>query len=93
MTNSEQIVIRAAMKPIATLKNALPSVDLNTMQPTQAAYERSDVCAVPAASVVLEAIVALEVAKAMTEKFGSDHIDEMKANYRTFCGMEQNQFC
>ena len=92
MTNSEPIVIRAALKPIATLKAALPSVDLNTMQPSQASYERSDVCAVPAASVVLEAVVALEVAMALTEKFGSDNVEEMKAFYQAFCEMARNQF-
>jgi chorismate synthase len=78
-------VIRAAMKPIATLKKPLPSVNLRTLQSSQASYERSDVCAVPAASVVLEAIVALEIARAMTEKFGSDSLDEMKAYYKAFC--------
>jgi len=91
MTNSEPIVIRAAMKPIATLKMPLPSVDLNTMQPAEASYERSDVCAVPAASVVLEAVVALELARAMTEKFGCDHIAEMKAFYKAFCEMTAEQ--
>ena len=91
MTNSEPIVIRAAMKPIATLRAALPSVDLNTMQPMEASYERSDVCAVPAASVVLEAIVALEVARAMTEKFGSDNVGEMKACYQAFCEIVRKQ--
>jgi chorismate synthase len=93
MTNSEPILIRAALKPIATLKAALPSVDLTTMQPTTASYERSDVCAVPAASVVLEAIVALEIAKALTEKFGSDSIDEMKAFYRSFGEITRQRFC
>ena len=91
MTNSEPIVIRAAMKPIATLKAALPSVDLNTMQPSEASYERSDVCAVPAAGVVLEAIVALEVAKALTEKFGCDNVEEMKTFYRGFCETVRKQ--
>ena len=93
MTNSEPIVIRAALKPIATLRAALPSVDLNTMQPTKASYERSDVCAIPAASVVLEAIVALEIAKSLTEKFGSDSLDEMKAYYHSFGEMTQKRFC
>lgn len=91
MSNSEPIVMRAALKPIATLPTALPSVDLNTMQPTKAAYERSDICAVPAASVVLEAIVALEMAKVFTEKFGSDSVEEMKAFYRTFCEIARSR--
>ncbi|MCL2349517.1 MAG: chorismate synthase [Planctomycetaceae bacterium] len=92
MTNSEPIVIRVAKKPIATLKTALPSVDLNTLTPTAASYERSDVCAVPAASVVLEAIVALEMARALTEKFGCDSVDEMKAFYDAFCQMTVRRF-
>ena len=92
MTNSEPIVIRAALKPIATLKAALPSVDLSSMQPTTASYERSDVCAVPAASVVLEAVVALEIAKALTEKFGSDSVGEMKAFYQAFCEMNRKRW-
>ena len=91
MTNSEPLVIRAAMKPIATLKMPLPSVDLTTMQPAEASYERSDVCAVPAASVVLEAVVAIELARALTEKFGCDHIDEMKTFYKAFCEMTVEQ--
>lgn len=91
MTNSEPIVIRAAKKPIATLKAALPSVDSNTLQATEASYERSDVCAVPAASVVLEAIVAMEIAKALTEKFGGDSVIEMKAAYRAFCELTAKQ--
>ncbi|MDR1382404.1 MAG: chorismate synthase [Planctomycetaceae bacterium] len=82
MTNSEPIVVRAAMKPIATLKNPLPSVNLRTLQPSQASYERSDVCAVPAASVVLEAVVALEIASALTEKFGGDSLEEMKERFK-----------
>ncbi|MGL6193483.1 MAG: chorismate synthase [Thermoguttaceae bacterium] len=65
ISNGEQIVVRAAMKPIPTLRNPLPSVHLHTKEPKPAVYERSDVCAVPAASVVVEAAVALEIAKAM----------------------------
>jgi len=92
MTNSEPIIIRAALKPIATLQAALPSVDWKTMQPTTASYERSDVCAVPAASVVLEAVVALEIATVLTEKFGSDSVEEMKAFYRSFGKIAKQRF-
>jgi chorismate synthase len=74
MTNSEPIVLRAAMKPIPTIRKPLPSVNRETREPMEASYERSDVCAVPAASVVLQAVTALEIAKALTEKYGSDHI-------------------
>jgi len=77
MTNSEPIVLRAAMKPIPTLRKPLLSVHRETLLPMISSYERSDVCAVPAASVVLEAVVALEIARAMTEEFGSDHIGEL----------------
>jgi chorismate synthase len=84
MTNGQAIVVRAAMKPISTLLKALPSVDLNTKQAAPADYERSDVCAVPAASVVLENAVAFEVARAAIEKFGGDSLDEMKTNYESF---------
>jgi chorismate synthase len=79
MTNGEPIVLRAAMKPIATLKAALPSVNLATKQPEDAAYERSDVCAAAAASVVVEAVVATELAAAMIERFGGDTVELMKA--------------
>lgn len=84
MTNGEPIVVRGAMKPIATLLRGMPSVDLNTKQPEHSAYERSDVCAVSAASVVLENVAAFEVARCFCEKFGGDSLTEMRANYDTF---------
>jgi chorismate synthase len=84
MTNGAPLVVRAAMKPIATLLKPLPSVDLQTHQPEPAVYERSDVCAVPAASVILEHVVAFEVASAMVEKFAGDSFMEMRANYDEF---------
>jgi chorismate synthase len=68
MSNGMPIVVRAAMKPIPTLLKGLPSIDIHTREPKQAEYERSDVCAVPAASVVLENVLAMEIAKAMLEK-------------------------
>ncbi|MDR0870738.1 MAG: chorismate synthase [Planctomycetaceae bacterium] len=68
MSNGMPIVVRAAMKPIPTLVKGLPSIDINTKEPKTAGYERSDVCAVPAASVVLENVLAMEIAKAMLER-------------------------
>ncbi|MDK1032087.1 MAG: chorismate synthase, partial [Planctomycetia bacterium] len=84
MTNGQPVILRAAMKPISTLKKPLASINLATKKATEAAYERSDVCAVPAASVVAENVVAFEIASAMREKFGGDSLVEMKANYQQF---------
>jgi chorismate synthase len=84
MTNGMPIVVRAAMKPIPTLRKALRSVDLITKKPFEAAYERSDTCAVPAASVVGEAMVALVITDAMLEKFGGDSLAETKRNYESY---------
>ena len=80
MTTGQPLVLRAAMKPIATLKTPLASMNLKTKAPEPAAYERSDVCAVPAASVIVEAVVATELAAALVEKFGGDSLREMKAS-------------
>ncbi|MGB4593899.1 MAG: chorismate synthase [Coriobacteriia bacterium] len=77
MTNGEPLVVRAAMKPIPTLMTALPSIDLETMQPVDAAKERSDVCAVPAAAVVAEAEVAMVLATAYTDAFGDRCVDDI----------------
>jgi chorismate synthase len=84
MTTGQPIVVRAAMKPIATLLRGMPSVDLKTKQPDQSAYERSDVCAVPACSVVVENVVAFEVARVACEKFGGDSVAEFVANFRSY---------
>ena len=84
MTNGMPVVIRAAMKPIPTLKKALKSVDLRTKEPFAAAYERSDTCAVPAAAVVAEAMTALITAEAFLEKFGGDSMKETKRNYDAY---------
>ena len=84
MTNGMPVVIRAAMKPIPTLKKALKSVDLRTKEPFAAAYERSDTCAVPAAAVVAEAMTALITADAFLEKFGGDSMRETKRNYDAY---------
>jgi chorismate synthase len=80
MSNGEEIVLRAAMKPIPTLYHPLQSVDLITKEPFEASVERSDVCAVPAACVIGEAVAAWELACAFTEKFGGDSLDELKRN-------------
>jgi chorismate synthase len=79
MTNGEPVVARAAMKPLATLMRPMRSVDTATLEPADALLERSDVCAVPAAGVVCEAVVAYELARAMRFKFGGDHLDDMRA--------------
>jgi len=79
MTNGQPVVLRAAMKPISTLRRGLPSVDLRTREPTRSDYERSDVCAVPAASVIAENVVAFELARALLEKFAGDTLAEVQA--------------
>jgi chorismate synthase len=84
MTNGEEIVVRAALKPIATLPRSLPSADLRTGEEIPAHYERSDVCVVPAAGVIGEALVAIVLADALLDKFGGDHLDETLRNYRAF---------
>ena len=84
MSNGMPIVVTGAMKPISTLLKGLPSVDLNTKQPEDSQYERSDICAVSAASVVMEAVVAFEVARAALDKFGGDSMMEFKDNYERF---------
>lgn len=84
MTNGMPIVVRGVMKPIPTLYKPLRSVDIDTKEPFNAQVERSDACAVPAASVVLESVVAWEVAKAFLEKFGGDSMEEITANYENY---------
>jgi len=84
MTNGEPVVIRGAMKPIPTLYKPLQTVDLKSKQPFQAAVERSDVCAVPAAAVVAEAVIAIEIAAAMLEKFGGDSMEEVQTNLAAY---------
>jgi len=82
VTNGEDLRVSIYMKPIATLMKPLRSVDLTTMAESPAAIERSDVCAVPAAAVVAEAMVAFVLADALLEKFGGDSIDELRANWQ-----------
>lgn len=84
MTNGQPIVVRGAMKPISTLGKPLRSVDLNTLEPHEAGWERSDICAIGAASVIMENVIAFEVARAFLEKFGGDSMTEVHANYQTF---------
>jgi chorismate synthase len=73
--------VRGYLKPISTLRRPLESVDLDTREPALAAYERSDVCVVPAAGVIGEAMVALVLAGAMVEKFGGDSLVEARRNF------------
>ena len=84
MSNGEPIVVRAAVKPIPTMSQPLPSVDLRTGERVEAHFERSDVCVVPAAGVIGEAMLAIILAEAVLEKFGGDHIDETLRNYRGY---------
>lgn len=84
VTNGMPVVVRAAMKPISTLKRPLPSVDIATKERFEAAYERSDICAVPAASVVGEAMLAFVLADALIEKLGGDSLGELLRNLRGY---------
>jgi chorismate synthase len=84
ITNGEPVIVRAAFKPLSTLAKPLPSADLATGQAIEAHYERSDVCVVPAAGVIGEAMVAIVLAEAMLEKFGGDHMEETKRNYQGY---------
>ena len=84
MTNGAEIVVRATMKPISTLRRELQSVNMKTKQAEKADFERSDVCAVPAGSVIGEAIVAFEIADAVIEKFGGDSMAEAKRNHKGY---------
>ncbi|AIQ30831.1 MULTISPECIES: chorismate synthase [Paenibacillus] len=84
MTNGMPVVVRGVMKPIPTLYKPLQSVDIDTKEPFTAQVERSDACAVPAACVVLENVVAWEIAKAFLDKFGGDSMEEIQANYNNY---------
>lgn len=81
LTTGEELVVRAAMKPIPTLRKGLDTVDFATGEPVRATYQRSDVTSVPAASVVGEAVVALELARAFLDKFGGDTLTEVEASF------------
>jgi chorismate synthase len=90
MTNGEDVVVRGMLKPISTLRRPLESVDLETREPALAAYERSDVCVVPAAGVIGEAMVALVLAGAMLEKFGGDSLGETRCNFKRYLEQVKN---
>lgn len=84
MTNGEDIIVRAAMKPISTLMKPLSSVDIRNKKAIKATVERSDICAVPAASVIGENVCAIEIANVFLEKFGGDSVVEMRRNYEGY---------
>jgi chorismate synthase len=84
MTTGEILRVRAGMKPIATVPKALRTIDTATGEPAEAHHQRSDVCAVPAAGVVAEAMVALVLADAVVEKFGGDSLEEVKRNLYSY---------
>ena len=84
VSNGEDIVVRGYLKPISTLRRPLASVSFETREPTKAAYERSDICVVPAAGVAAEAMVAFAMAKLVMEKFGGDSAQELLRNYQGY---------
>jgi chorismate synthase len=92
VTNGQDVRVTGFMKPISTLMNPLRSVDLSTMTESPAAIERSDVCAVPAAAVVAEAMVAFVIADAFLEKFGADSVDEIAAHYAASAEQVRRRF-
>jgi chorismate synthase len=84
ITNGQDIVVRGYLKPISTLRRPLLTADMRTKEEVKAAYERSDVCVVPAAGVAGEAMVGFELASAFLEKFGGDSIEETRRNFQGF---------
>lgn len=90
MTNGQDLRVRGFLKPISTLRRPLESVDLETREPAKAAYERSDVCVVPAAGVIGEAMVAIVLGQAMLEKFGGDSIEETRRNFDGYLAQVRN---
>ena len=84
VTNGQDVVVRAFMKPISTLRRGLPSVDIETREAHRSQWERSDVTAVPACGVVCEAMLAIVLAGAMREKFGGDTMIEMRRSYDAY---------
>ena len=89
ISNGEPIVVRVAIKPIATMTKPLPSVDINTGEVVEAPYHRSDICQVPPACVIGEAMMALILAHSLLEKFGGDRLDETKRNYKSYLASHQ----
>jgi chorismate synthase len=90
ISNGQEIRVRGYLKPISTLRRPLQSVDFATREPVKAAYERSDVCVVPAAGVAAEAMVALTVARCALEKFGGDSMGETLRNFQGYCQQLKN---
>jgi chorismate synthase len=90
VSNGQEIRVRGYLKPISTLRRPLQSVDFATREPVKAAYERSDVCVVPAAGVAAEAMVALTLARCALEKFGGDSIKETKRNFQGYLEQLKN---
>ncbi len=90
ISNGEEIRVRGYLKPISTLRRPLPSVDFATREPVKAAYERSDVCVVPAAGVAAEAMVALTLARCALDKFGGDSMLETLRNFQGYCQQLKN---
>jgi chorismate synthase len=84
MTNGQPVVVRAACKPISTLRKPMQTVDLASKEQAAALYERSDVCVVPAASVIGQAVVAFEIARVFLAKFGGDTFEETKQRYEVY---------
>ena len=84
MTNGEPVVVRGFMKPLSTLRSAMMSVNVVTKEPFKATVERSDVCSVPSAGVIGEAVVAFDLARSFLEKFGGDSLTEIKRNYEGY---------
>ena len=85
ISNGEDVIVRGYLKPISTLRRPLASVSFATREPVKAAYERSDVCVVPAAGVAAESMVAFTIARLVLEKFGGDSLKELERNYRGYC--------
>jgi chorismate synthase len=90
MTNGQDVLVRGYLKPISTLRRPLESVDLETREPALAAYERSDICVVPAAGVIGEAMVAIVLAQAFLEKFGGDSLLETRRNFEGYLEQVKN---
>jgi chorismate synthase len=90
VTNGEDLVATIFMKPLSTLRDGLPSVDLDTLEPHSAQYERSDVTALPAAGIVAEAMLALVLADACLEKYGGDSMAELRAHYEATRALERS---
>ena len=90
VSNGQDIRVRGYLKPISTLRRPLASVDFATREPVKAAYERSDVCVVPAAGVAAEAMVALTIARSALEKFGGDSLLELRRNFEGYCQQLRN---